>query len=134
MYANNNKAEKIYLVYLKSLIRGIILSVLLLLISAFVFYYTTLDEKYMSSIVWIITVLGICYSSIFGSYRIGSRGLVHGILIGMIYTGILGIIAVLAEKGDINTMSYLIMLTMSVIIGALSGVIGNVLGKNWASY
>lgn len=130
MYVNDDSREKVYIVYLKSIIRGIVLSVLLLLIAAFIFYYTSLDESYMSNAVWIITVLGICYSCIFGSHKIGSRGLVHGILIGIIYITILGIIAFLAEKGDINMMSYIIMFTMSVVIGALSGMIGVMLGKS----
>lgn len=130
MFVNENVKDKVYFVYLKAITRGVILSVVLLLICAFIFFYTSFNEKYMSNVVWIITVLGICYSSIFGAYKIGSRGLIHGILIGMIYTALLGIIALLAEKGDINTMSYVVMLSMSIVIGGLSGIIGSMLNKN----
>lgn len=130
MYLNEESREKIYFVYLKAITRGIVLSVLLLLVAAFVFYYTSLNEKYMSNIVWIITVLGICYSSIFGSYKIGSKGIIHGIVIGMVYIALLGLIALLSEKGNVNVTSYIIMFTMSTIIGALSGMIGVSLGKS----
>lgn len=129
MYINEESRDKIYFVYLKSITRGVVLSVLLLLISAFVFYYTSLDEKYMSNVVWIITVLGICYSGIFGSHKIGSKGLIHGMAIGVIYIALLGVIALLAENGDINLISYIIMFAMAVIIGGLSGMIGVMLGK-----
>jgi putative membrane protein (TIGR04086 family) len=130
LYVNDNPREKLYFVYLKALSRGIILSVLLLLIAAFVFYYTDLNESFMSSIVWIITILGICYTCIFGSYRIGSKGLIHGIFLGIIYILLLGLIALLAEKGGINNTSFVIMLVMSMVIGAICGVIGTMLSKN----
>jgi putative membrane protein (TIGR04086 family) len=130
LYIDDNPREKLYFLYLKALLRGIILSVLLLIITACVFYYSSLDEKLMGSIVWIITVLGICYTSIFGSYKIGSRGLIHGIFLGMLYIIILGIIALLAENGAINFVSYLIMLVMSMVIGAFSGIIGSMLRKS----
>lgn len=130
MFENENVKDKIYFVYLKAITRGIILSVVLLLICAFVFFYTSINENYMGNIVWIITVLGICYSSIYGAFKIGSRCLIHGILIGVIYTSLLGIIALLAEQGDVNTMSYVIMLSMSIVVGGLSGIIGSVLSKS----
>jgi putative membrane protein (TIGR04086 family) len=130
LFDNDEAKEKIYLVYLKAIIRGVILSVLLLLIAAFVFYYSSLDEKYMNSAVWIITILGICYSGIFCSYKIGSKGIFHGMFVGVIYISLLGMVALLTEQGDINFMSYIIMFSMAVIIGGLSGMIGNILGKS----
>lgn len=130
MYLNEGSREKAYIVYLKAITRGIILSVVLLLAAALVFYYTNLDEKYMSNVVWIITVLGICYSSIFGSHRIGSKGIIHGMVIGFIYMALLGLIAFLAEQGDLNVMSFLIMFIMALTVGALSGAIGVLLGKS----
>ena len=129
MYVNDNPREKLYFVYLKALSRGIILSVLLILIAAFVFYYTDLNESLMSSIVWVITILGICYTCIFGSYKIGSRGLINGICLGIIYILLLGLIAMLAEKGGINSMSFVIMLGMSMVIGGICGVIGTMLSS-----
>lgn len=130
MFDNGEAKEKMYFIYLKAIIRGVVLSVLLLLISAFVFYYSSLDEKYMNNAVWVITILGICYSSIFCSYKIGSKGVFHGMFAGTIYISLLGVIALLTEKADINFMSYIIMFTMALIIGALSGMIGNILGKS----
>ena len=129
LFVNESVKDKVYFVYLKAITRGIILSVVLLLICAFMFFYTSLDEKYMGSVVWIITVLGICYSSIYGSYKIGSRCLIHGILIGMLYTALLGIISLLAVNGDINVMSYVIMLSMSIVVGGISGIIGSILNQ-----
>jgi putative membrane protein (TIGR04086 family) len=130
LFENDNPREKLYFVYLKAIARGVILSVLLLLITAFIFYYSDLNESFMSSVVWVITVLGICYTCIFGSYKIGSKGLIHGIILGVIYILILGLIAVLAENGGINTSSFIIMLVMAMVIGGISGIIGSILSKS----
>ena len=76
---------------------------------------------------YIISIIGICYSSIYGSYKIGKRGYLHGAFIGFIYIFVLSIIALLAEKGEAKGSSMLIMYVMSIIIGMLSGMIGTVL-------
>lgn len=130
MYENEDSREKIYFVYLKALARGILLSVGLLLIAALIFFYTTLNEKYMDNIVWIITILGMCYGSIFGAHRIGTKGIIHGSAIGLIYIAVLGAMALLIQNGDFDMMSYIIMTIMALIVGGLSGMIGVVLAKN----
>ena len=122
--------EKLYFVYLKAIIRGIVLSVVLLLITSFAFYFTNLSERFMSSAIWVITVLGICYSSIYGANRIGTRGILHGIILGVIYICILGVVGLLSETGEINYISYGIMLSMGIVIGGMAGVLGINIGKS----
>ena len=122
--------EKLYFVYLKAIIRGVVLSVVLLLITSFAFYFTNLSERYMSSAIWVITVLGICYSSIYGANRIGTKGILHGILLGIIYICILGVVGLLSETGEINYISYGIMLSMGIVIGGMAGILGINIGKS----
>lgn len=123
MYEKEDK-EKLYVIYLKAVMRGIALSIVLLLITSLVFFFSNLDQNYMKTIVWIITIISICYASIYGSYKIGSKGFLHGALIGGIYIILIAIIALLAERGGLNFKSYIIMFIMSLIIGSLAGMIG----------
>ena len=130
MDEHEQTSEKLYFVYLKAIIRGVVLSVVLLLITSFAFYFTNLSERYMSSAIWVITVLGICYASIYGANRIGAKGVLHGILLGIIYICILGIVGLLSETGEINYISYAIMLSMGIVIGGMAGALGINIGKS----
>ncbi|MCX7885425.1 MAG: TIGR04086 family membrane protein [Caloramator sp.] len=128
MYGKEDK-EKLYVVYLKSVIRGIVLSIILLLIASLVFFFSSLNQEYMKTVVWIITILSICYASIYGAFKIGNKGFIHGAFIGGIYIIIMAIIALLSEKGNLNMRAYIIMFVMSLVIGSLAGMIGIVIGN-----
>lgn len=130
MSENEALNSKFYMVYLKALIRGILLSIAMLLLGAVVFYFSDLPEEYMKTYIWIMTVISMCYSSIYGSMKMGKKGYMHGSIIGLLYTVFLSIVAVLAEKGQINIRSYIIMAILSLIVGALSGMIGMIINKD----
>lgn len=129
MFNKEESVDKVHVVYFKALMRGIILSIILLLIGCAIFYFGNLPEEYMKTFIWIMTVMSICYSSIYGTFKIGKRGYLHGALIGLIYIIILALVAFLAEKGQLNTRSYLILSVMALVVGALSGMIGIVLSS-----
>lgn len=115
------------LVYLKSVARGVVMSIILLLITTAVFFFTDINESYIDSAIWIITIISICYAGIFGAIKIESKGFLHGAAIGVIYILIVLIIAILTEQGEINLTAFITMFTMAAIVGALSGMIGSVL-------
>ncbi|HAZ36247.1 MAG TPA: TIGR04086 family membrane protein [Clostridiaceae bacterium] len=127
MFSKDENKKDYVKIYVKSIIRGILVSAALLLISTIVFYFTKLNGNYMQITAYIISIIGICYSSIYGSYKIGKKGYLHGAFIGFIYMFLLSIIALLAEKGEAKSSSMLIMYVASIIIGMLSGMIGTVL-------
>lgn len=124
-----DSGEKLYITYIKAVSRGIMLSILLILVIAAIFYFSTLTEEFLNTAIWIITIVSICYSSIYGAFKIGSRGYLHGAVIGALYMILLTIIATLAEKGQLNFRAYLVSFIMSIIIGALSGMIGIIIGN-----
>lgn len=129
MFEKEDSGDKTYVVYLKSLIRGIILSIILLIIGSVIFYFANLSEGYMKTFIWIMTVMSICYSSIYGTMKIGRKGYLHGGAIGGIYTIVLSIVAFLAEKGQLNFKTYIILFIMSLVVGGLSGMIGMILNN-----
>lgn len=126
---DKDTGEKFYSVYIKAVSRGIVLSILLILFVAAIFYFSSFTEDFLNSAIWIITIVSICYSSIYGAFKIGSRGYLHGAAIGALYMILLTIIATLAERGTLNLRYYLVSFIMSIVVGALSGMIGIIIGN-----
>lgn len=129
MYSKGEKAEKIYLIYIKAILRGWLISLALLLAVTLLFYFTGLSNDYIGLAAWIITVIAICYSGIYASFTIGSKGLIHGVIIGAVFICTLMAIALIAEGGELNMMSYGVMLLVGIVIGGLSGIIGTLINK-----
>lgn len=126
---DKESGEKLYITYIKAVSRGIIISIVLNLVIAAIFYFTSLSEEFLNTAIWIVTIVSICYSSIYGAYKIASRGYLHGAVIGALYMILITIIATLAEKGQLNFKAYFVSFLMSIIIGALSGMIGIIIGN-----
>lgn len=124
MFLHSEGNDNIGMIYIKSVIRGILLSVVLLVIGALIFYFSNLNNDYIQTFIWIVTIISICYAGIYGSYKIGKRGFIHGAVIGVLYMVILAVIAILAEKGQLNVRTYTITFIMSLVIGSFSGMIG----------
>jgi putative membrane protein (TIGR04086 family) len=126
---DKDSGEKFYITYIKAVSRGIILSIVLILIIAAMFYFTSLSEEFLNTAIWIVTIISICYSSIYGAYKIAQKGYLHGGAIGAIYMILLTIIATLAEKGQLNLKAYFVSFLAAIVIGALSGMIGIIIGN-----
>lgn len=120
--------ENVALVYLKSLIRGVILSIVLLLVTAIVFHFSNLDPTHIDTVTFIITVLSIVYAAIYGSFKIKSKGYLHGGIIGLLYMIVVAMISLFVQKGNIHYKGLIIMMIMSLVIGIFSGMIGILLG------
>ncbi|MBZ4662503.1 MAG: family rane protein [Caloramator sp.] len=119
--------ENIPIIYLKSIIRGIILSIVLLLITAVVFHYSNLDPKHIDTVTFIITVLSIVYAALYGCFKIKTKGYLHGGIIGILYMVVVGMVSLFVQKGNIHFKGLVIMLIMSLVIGIFSGLIGIIL-------
>ena len=126
----NEDKENIFIIYCKALFRGMILSVILLIITALIFYFTKIDNAYMDTGGWVISILGISFSSIYGASKIGRKGFMHGALIGICYIAIIFLISLITQKTKTDGLTVLIKFIMSLIVGALSGMIGIVINGN----
>ncbi|KRQ87516.1 hypothetical protein ABG79_00855 [Caloramator mitchellensis] len=119
--------ENLAKIYAKAVLRGIILSLVLLVVMSAVSYLTKLDEGYMSTITWVIAVISISYAAIYGTLRIGKKGFLHGALIGAIYVVLMFLFSFLADKGELDVRGFIIKLMMAIVVGALAGMIGMVI-------
>lgn len=127
---DNQKESKLASIYAKAILRGIILTLILILVVTAIVYFAQIDESYYRTITWIINILAICYAAIYGVFKIGKKGYLHGALIALIYSIIMFLAALLSDKGAVNIRTYIVIFIASVIIGALSGMIGMILKGN----
>lgn len=128
--SSNTGDDHVLGIYIKAMLRSLVLSLILLLAAAVLFYFSTLEEHFLELAVWIITIVVICYAGVYASFRIGRRGLFHGIVIGMLYVMILILIAWIAAKGSLNLAKYGVLLAAGMIVGGLSGRLGTLLRKD----
>lgn len=129
LYSKGENSEKSYLIFIKAIIRGLVLSLILLLLASIVFYFTALNDEFVDLAAWIITIVAICYSGIYTSYRMGSKGFIHGMVIGLLFIVTLMLIALIASRGELRIITYGIMLLTGIIVGGLSGIIGTLINK-----
>ncbi len=130
MYDKDNSKDKTFIIYIKSLLRAFLLSVVLLLVVALIYYFTDLSIESLKTAVWIVAILSICLGGIYAAGHIGSKGFLHGAASGLLYMVLLGALMLLYDGSGVNFRSYAIMLVASIIIGAFSGIIGVVLNNN----
>ncbi|MEF9953119.1 MAG: TIGR04086 family membrane protein [Clostridium sp.] len=116
--------DKLYITYLKAVIGAGVLSIVLLILASIMFYFMKFTDGQMNTAVWVITVLSICYAGIYGAMKIGSKGFLHGAVLGGLYTLLVGVVGMLTESGQVNMYSFIVTLVMSLIVGMLSGMIG----------
>jgi putative membrane protein (TIGR04086 family) len=111
---------------LTCILKGYILSVILLFLLAILITYTPLDEGFSDYIVKGISYIGIVYSSICAARRYTSSGWIRGMIIGVVYNVILYLLSSLffgfneAQKG----------IGMYLISGVICGLIGGIIGVN----
>lgn len=121
---SSNKENSI----IKRIASGSIVSILITLIGlvifAFLLTYTNMSEGYIPTVTIIITIISILIGSSFSMYGIRKNGIEKGAIVGLIYIVTIYMLSSLIEKDfSINTYS-IIMIIGSVLAGALGGIIG----------
>ena len=109
---------------------SIIISVVLLLIASLVGTFVPLSESLIIIIVNIISVLSVFLSGIFASVIYKSKGLLYGVVAGIIYWIFVYILGLIFYKNFGISSNTLIGLIISVVSGGVGGVTGvNLLKK-----
>ena len=119
MEKNNN-----YLPAVEGVLRGFIITVVLLLIFAVVMTFVEVSSKASYIFYLITTILSIMYASIYAVRKIGRRGWFTGILVTLLYLSILYIVSIISGHSMIIGTGGFLRVVLAVIVGALSGIIG----------
>lgn len=113
-----------YIPAAEGVLRGFIITVVLLLIFAVIMTFTEVSEKTSSIFYLVTTILSIMYGSIYAVRKIKRRGWLIGIVVTLLYLLVLYIVSIVSGNSSVIGTDRITRLLLALIIGALSGMIG----------
>ncbi|MEN6350273.1 MAG: TIGR04086 family membrane protein [Syntrophomonas sp.] len=116
--------QKILSIELRALVKGLILSLILCLIAATVVYYSNLSETIFPSLGRIILITGAFFCACLVSSAHGSKGLLRGVTMGILFFIILFIATLVFGSSHIAFKSFFYSLLTFIIAGGLGGILG----------
>ena len=111
---------------LKGLAIALALSVVLLFIAALVFYFTAVPEKITPYLVFAVSLVAILAGSSFAGKRIGTRGWLHGGVVGLLYVILMLVIGLFFRE----TVAFSGNLVTKLFLGFVFGAVGGMWGVN----
>lgn len=113
-----------YLPAAEGVLRGFIITVVLLLIFAVIMTFTEVSEKTSSIFYLVTTILSIMYGSIYAVRKIKRRGWLIGIVVTLLYLLVLYMVSIVSGNSSVIGTDRITRLLLALIVGALSGMIG----------
>lgn len=105
-------------------VKGYIISLVLLFILACIVTYTSFPESYVNGIISVITVIGILFASISVAKKYRTLGWLHGAITGVLYSMILYVLSASFLSFTGVQKGVLSFLVIGVVCGALGGIVG----------
>lgn len=111
---------------LKGVIGSLVLTFIFIVIFSFILANTDLNDNYIKPVLVGLTFFSIAINSFLSLKKLKSKGLVSGLIIGLIYCMLLIISSSILNKGIVfSVYSY-----VQIIFCLLSGMLGGILGVN----
>ena len=114
--------------YYKALSKGVTISViatiLLVLVLAIFSYFGFVPNSLITTLLFIISVVSVLFSSIITSKKIENKGIISGLIFGLLYFIVIFIISSVIKKNIELTTRTFIMLIADICAGMLGGIIG----------
>ena len=132
--ANNNKTSNKGNNAILSLTKGTVFSYLLTVI-VFIVYgillaYTEVTEKNIQMVVMITTVVSVLIGGFIASKGVNSKGLLFGMLVGLVYAIIMIMISFCVLPVMKITSKMIMIIILSISAGGIGGIIGINTRKN----
>lgn len=129
-YTKKSPAEEkeisIYGIFLKSLGICFAASFILIMLYALILSFTSMSDSSMKMTIQIIMIVSIATSSIYGGKKIGRKGWLFGIVLGLIFTLLLVPLG-MGFGQSLNLDKYFMA---KIIMGSAVGLIGGIIGVN----
>jgi len=113
---------------INSILRGftwaLLISVILSLIITLLLHFTALSETLLPSFATLIFFLSILLGSTISAKHAGNRGLIHGLLVGILYFSFSIILSLLISTDPFSWFLFAKKIAYTFIGGALGGIIG----------
>jgi putative membrane protein (TIGR04086 family) len=118
--------RKYFLPIAEGVLRGFILTLILILIYAAIMTFTDISSGVSSVFYMITTLISIMYGTVYAVRKIKKKGWVIGLIISITYMIILYLLYIISGKDStlIYNQSTLIRLALAVAVGILSGMLG----------
>ncbi len=108
----------------KGLGKGILVSLLLCLLVTPVVYFTGIKETVMPALGNLILAIGIFWCSSYVSKSYGSKGLVRGVSMGLVFFILMLIATFISNSSLIGFKTFLYTLSLCLVAGGLGGILG----------
>ncbi len=122
--------DKLMSVEMKALGRALAVSFILCILVATVIYFTGLRETLLASLGKIILTISVFWAGSYVSKFYGSKGLVRGITMGVLFFILMLIATLVFNKSVISLGSFFYSLAVCVVAGGLGGILGIGLSNN----
>ncbi len=110
--------------YTISLALSFLVAVVLLSLTACIFAYTSINDRYLQTFVFACVMLSVLVGSTMLSKKIKEKGLLMGAIFGILYVLIVYLFTSLAYTGFFISNTLGIYLAVAVLSGVIGGVIG----------
>lgn len=116
--------DKILSIEMKGLGRGLLVSLLLTLTAATIVYYSGVKETILPVLGNIILIISVFWAGCYVSRQHGSKGLVRGITMGVVFFVLMLIATYIFHPALIGFKTFMQSLAICLISGALGGIMG----------
>ena len=103
---------------------SIIITIIGLIIFASLLTYTSIAESTIPTVTIVITIISILIGSSICMSTVKKNGIINGVLIGLIYIGVIYILSSVIEGNFALNLKSVIMIIGALLAGAVGGIIG----------
>lgn len=107
----------------EGVLRGFIITVVLLLIFAVIMTFTEISETVSSTFYLVTTLLSIIYGTIYAVRKTNSRGFLVGIMVTVLYLMVIYVVSVISGNSAVIGYNRIARLLLALVVGAASGIV-----------
>ncbi len=116
--------ERFKTVEMKAIGRALLISFILSVLIAVIIYFTGLKETLLASLGKIILTISVFWAGSYVSKFHGSKGLVRGMSMGLVFFIIMLIATIIFNQSVISLSSFFYSLAVCMAAGGLGGILG----------
>ena len=114
---------------MKKILKGAVIAFIFTIISLTIFasllVYTNMSEHLIQPVIIGVTAISILFGSFIANKRENKNGIITGIIISIIYIGLIYLISSAIKGGDFRlNMGAVIMILVGMFCGAVGGILG----------
>ena len=107
----------------EGVLRGFIITVILLLLLSVAMTFINISEKISSTFYLITTLVSIMYGSLYAVKKVKRKGWLLGIMVALLYMIVMYVVSVISGNASVLGVDRIERLGLALIAGALSGML-----------